>query len=118
MGFASEAAQAPSVFRSTHPTRSRYAVTQLHGYAAFIQKLVTVVPPSTTMVWPVMKLAASEHRNTAAPAISCGRPQRLSAVRAANFDPSVGLSTIARLVSVAKKPGAVALTVIPCGPSS
>src|SRR5262249_16272862 len=82
------------------------------------QKLVTVVPPSTTMVWPVMKLRGSEERNTAAPAISCGRPQRLSAVRAANFGPSAGLSTMARLVSVAKKPGEIALTVMPCGPSS
>jgi hypothetical protein len=37
---------------------------------------------------------------------------------AANFDPSVGLSTMARLVSVAKKPGEIALTVMPYGPSS
>ena len=30
-------------------------------------------PPSTAMTWPVTKLASSEHRNTAAPAISSGR---------------------------------------------
>ena len=36
----------------------------------------TVLPPSTTIVWPVMKVEAGEARKTAAPAISCGSPMR------------------------------------------
>src|ERR1017187_9750011 len=37
-----------------------------------------VAPPSMTMVCPVVKAPARDARNTAAPAISCGSPIRLS----------------------------------------
>jgi len=41
-----------------------------------------VTPPSTTSIWPVVKLPADEARYTAAPAISTGSPIRLSGVPA------------------------------------
>jgi hypothetical protein len=40
----------------------------------------TVLPPSTTIAWPVTKVEAGEARKTAAPAISCGSPMRRSGV--------------------------------------
>ena len=42
-----------------------------------------VTPPSTTMVWPVMKVEASEARYATAPAISSGSPMRRSGVAGA-----------------------------------
>lgn len=43
------------------------------------------VPPSITMLCPVMKLPAGEARNTAAPAISSGSPIRCSGVSLVRF---------------------------------
>ncbi len=44
-------------------------------------QIAIVMPPSATSVWPVMKAEASLARNTAAPARSCGVPQRFIGVR-------------------------------------
>lgn len=44
-------------------------------------QIAIVMPPSATSVWPVMKLEASLLRKTAAPARSCGVPQRNIGVR-------------------------------------
>lgn len=42
---------------------------------------VTEYPPSTMILWPVMKSDAFEDRNTAAPASSLGSPKRPAGVR-------------------------------------
>ena len=52
------------------------------GEAAGHSPTPIVLPPSTTIVWPVMKVEAGEARKTAAPAISCGSPiRRIGVVR-------------------------------------
>src|SRR3954454_23429003 len=66
-----------------------------------------VAPPSITMVWPVMKSPAFEPRNTAAPAISPGRPMRSSGERAAEAFRFLGLSHRGFGKGVLDRPGAV-----------
>ena len=44
--------------------------------SAYVAAVVT--PPSTTMVWPVMNVEASDARYATAPAISSGSPIRRS----------------------------------------
>ena len=75
-------------------------------------------PPSTASTWPVMYDALGDARNTTAPEISAGSPQRPSEVRVFSHSLTPGLATTAALVAVAKKPGATALTVIPVEPNS
>lgn len=62
--------------------------------------------------------AAGEAKNTTTPATSCGCPQRPSEVRCFNQSAIAGSATTSALLSVAKKPGETALTVIPKVPSS
>src|SRR5688572_2684370 len=70
-------------------------------------------PPSTAIVVPVMKLAASEARKTAAPATSSGVPKRRIGVRVRISCPrSVPVST-ELLICVGITPGAMALTLMP-----
>lgn len=51
------------------------------GAAARSAQIAIVMPPSATSVCPVMKAEASLARKTAAPARSCGVPQRFIGVR-------------------------------------
>ena len=58
---------------------SRAAVPQhsrgnLLNSFAYVKHPYTVWPPSTTMAWPMTKLAASEHNHTTVAAISSGLP--------------------------------------------
>src|SRR5476649_1644505 len=57
-----------------------------------------------------MKPAASEHRNTAAPPISRGWPQRPKGVRLTMESERTGSSCAALVRSVSIQPGAMALT--------
>src|SRR6476619_2015361 len=77
-----------------------------------------VTPPSTTMVWPVMKVEASEARYATAPAISSGSPIRRSGVVAVRRLRLSGSSHSARAKSVLTRPGATQLTRTPFGPHS
>src|SRR5882724_470280 len=77
-----------------------------------------VTPPSTTMVWPVMKVEASEARYATAPAISSGSPIRRSGVPAVRRLRLSGSSHSARAKSVLTRPGATQLTRTPFGPHS
>ena len=67
-----------------------------HGYTT------AVIPPSTKSVWPLMKLAASESRKTAAPPSSSIWPQRPAGVRSATHWEKVSSFTSASVNSVAK----------------
>lgn len=58
----------PALSDSQHPVRSGGCHTSIR------QRVI--VPPSTTMVWPVTKFAASEARKTAAPTRSDGSISR------------------------------------------
>src|SRR5215813_12978395 len=62
--------------------------------------------------------APGDARNTTAPAISQGSPQRPIAVLLFSHSLTSGLATTAALVAVAKKTGATALTVIAFDASS
>src|ERR1700722_19554892 len=70
-------------------------------------------PPSTGKITPVMKRAASEQRNTAAPATSPGLPQRCIGVRLRIAADRLSSSTSPRVSSVAIQPGAMAFTRMP-----
>src|SRR5262249_47302849 len=82
------------------------------------------LPPSTLSVCPVMKAASSLVRNETVPTRSSGTSPRLIACMAATeaysssmlARPARGLRTSVPGVRV--RPGAMALTVTPCGPSS
>src|ERR1700733_7432003 len=79
-----------------------------------------VAPPSTAMVWPVMKSLSAEARKTSVPNRSSGYSSRLSARRTmagwreCSRWPGFSLIT----VSLSVKPGARLLTQILCSPSS
>ena len=82
-----------------------------------------MAPPSTYSVWPVMYDASSLHRNAAAAAMSSGWPTRRTGLRsaAAFRNSSTGIPTraaVASVMSVAMKPGAIALAVTLNLPSS
>src|ERR1700723_767254 len=70
-------------------------------------------PPSTGKIAPVIKRAASEQRNTAAPATSPGLPQRCIGVRPRMAADRLSSSTRPRVSSVAIQPGAMAFTRMP-----
>ena len=74
-----------------------------------------LAPASARMNWPVMQRARSEHRNTAAPTSSSTSPQRPAGVRAASHVVNAGSETRSAVSSVAKYPGASALTFTPSG---
>src|ERR1700678_1609494 len=85
------------------------------------------MPPSTTMSWPLTKLEASLARNTAARAISSGRPARgigcsvakatlRRSVTLSAFDPS--MPAFLAKMPVTMPPGISALTRMPFSPSS
>src|SRR5215217_4609889 len=75
-------------------------------------------PPSTTSTWPVTKLAASDARNTAAPASSSTSPNRFMGVRRRNSRPRSVPSSRAVFKGVRKTPGAIAFTHTPWGAHS
>ncbi len=62
-----------------------------------------------------MNRAAGEQRKTAAPAMSSGRAQRASGVRASIAALRCGSSCSACVKFVATQPGAIALTRMPSG---
>src|SRR5688572_17808233 len=76
----------------------------------------TTTPPSTLSTAPLMKLASSDARKRYAFATSRGSPMRRTGVRSTMLFRIA--SGICRTISVAMKPGATALTVMPFGPSS
>lgn len=61
-----------------------------------------VIPPSTNIVWPVMKLEASEARKMMAPANSSTSPQRRIGVRFSSQPENSSLAASAALRSVRK----------------
>src|SRR5689334_18841345 len=69
-------------------------------------------------VAPVMKLAASEARKTAAGPSSTGSPQRPSGTLALIWAFDAGSLSRGALMSVANGPGLRALTLIPCSAHS
>src|SRR5262249_28979231 len=78
---------------------------------------LAVVPPSIAMTAPVMNVARSDARNDASSATSSGRPARFSAVlatRCGERSTACGPPDI----SVAVKPGQIAMARIPSGPYS
>src|ERR1700722_17254836 len=77
-----------------------------------------VLPPSITMVCPVIHWPARDARNTAAPAMSSGSPKRRSAVRSSDPFRNSGSSHNARAKSVFTNPGAIQFTRILSGPHS
>src|SRR5262249_197387 len=89
---------------------------QAAGYPAY----VFTAPPSTAMVWPVMKSLSAEARNTSVPNRSSGRSSRLMARRwiagSLVVDTCPGL--LVPPLSLSVKPGASVLTQMPCSPSS
>src|SRR6266511_1746684 len=72
----------------------------------------TLLPPSTTSIWPVMYEAAGEHRNVIVAATSSGVPGRPMGV------PKPCLSSTSVDAPVWMIPGATALTVMPSATSS
>src|SRR5690606_32688072 len=75
-------------------------------------------PPSTAIVSPTTKLAASEAKNTHAPHSSAAFPNRAKGVRANSSLPRAVSSKRERLRSVGKTPGALAFTHTPSLPHS
>src|SRR5436190_7338008 len=71
-------------------------------------------PPSTTSISPVIKLAASDARKTAAPANSSTLPKRPIGVRIRNSWPRGVSSSSFSFNAVRKTPGAIAFTLTPC----
>src|SRR5215471_15066613 len=75
-------------------------------------------PPSTATTSPVTNAAASDARNTAAPASSSTLPNRFIGVRIRNSRPRSVPSSSFRFNGVGKTPGAIAFTVTPRGANS
>ena len=73
-------------------------------------------PPSTPSTCPVMNAAASETRNAAACATSCGVPSRPSGVSSASA--AVVCALCSSIIRVSMTPGALQFTRTPLGPSS
>src|SRR5207248_4436009 len=76
-----------------------------------------VWPPSATSICPVIQPASSEARNAIAGAMSAGTARRGIACSIWTKS-NASACLLASTPSVAVKPGATELTVIPCGPSS
>src|SRR5436305_8696224 len=70
-----------------------------------------VAPPSTAIAWPVMCRDASEARSTARPFRSSSLPRRLVGVQSRISSPVV--PSVAWVMFDGKKPGQIALTVMP-----
>src|SRR4051812_43930093 len=70
-------------------------------------------PPSTNNGIPVTYDAASDARNTAAPATSCSSPQRPMGILATNALYFSGSASSGLFMSVANGPGQMAFTVTP-----
>src|SRR3954452_11677391 len=71
-----------------------------------------MLPPSTTIDWPVTYEAAGEARKAISAATSSGVPGRPTGV----FAPARSSSSVEDAVAI--QPGATLLTVMPLGPSS
>src|SRR5882757_9332466 len=77
---------------------------------------VELQPPSTTMVWPLMKLAPSEHRKATVLAMSLTSPSRGYGVISVLILRNRSSSRRAATMGVSVTPGATALHRMPCGP--
>ncbi len=74
--------------------------------------MAEVNPPSTFITKPVTNEASSEAKNTAAGPISSSRPHRPTGVLSWTQRVNFSSSTKGVFISVAKKPGAMQLTVM------
>src|SRR3989441_3832289 len=77
---------------------------------------ITLAPPSTAIACPVMWREASEASSTTSPFRSSSFPRRLVGVQSRISSPVV--SIVAWVIFEGKKPGQMALTVMPCWPHS
>src|SRR6267142_746532 len=77
---------------------------------------ITLAPPSTAIACPVMWREASEASSTTSPFRSSSFPSRRVGVQSRISSPVV--SIVARVIFEGKKPGQMALTVMPCCPHS
>ncbi len=99
-------------------TAARTVPAAAHPGAAFHQIVIALKPPSTRTIEPVTNPdALAEASQTAAPTSSSGSPSRADGVwpRIARTRSS---ERSFRFCSAGKKPGAIALTRMPCGASS
>src|SRR5205807_2960745 len=77
---------------------------------------ITLAPPSTAIACPVMWREASEASSTTSPFRSSSLPRRLVGVPSRISSPVV--PSVAWVIFEGKKPGQMALTVMPCCPHS
>src|ERR1700753_998498 len=91
--------RAPEPSRSTRHEPATLIESEFHA---------AIHPPSTNKLWPVIKLASSLARNSAAEAISAGRPRRGHGVRECAKASDVG-SRSSGAFPVITFPGATAL---------
>src|SRR5947208_3499823 len=77
---------------------------------------ITLAPPSTAIACPVMWREASEASSTTSPFRSSSFPRRLVGVQSRISSPVV--PSVAWVIFEGKKPGQMALTVMPCCPHS
>src|SRR5262245_34220013 len=99
--------------------QQRRHVDQRNGVMPRLVHHANTEPPSTTSVWPVMNALSSEARNTTVPSRSSATASRLSEREASTASRwNAAMSGLARTVSLMVRPGAMAFTVIPSGPSS
>src|SRR5215207_503279 len=99
----------PAGMDKKHLQRAVLAFVEEHP-GAFDGHQEIVTPPSATITWPVMKLAAGEARKAATPPISSGVPIRRSGVRRLRRSSARSSSHNARAKSVLTSPGATQLT--------
>ena len=84
----------------------------------FATQILSVIPPSAAMAWPVTKPPSSEARNSATRATSTGSPRRRSTDFLAQTAATSGFSKLCRVMPVRIAPGSTALAVTPHLPSS
>src|SRR5215831_19666661 len=113
MGGFSKLIEARAQMRSFETKRRQAGALQNHWFTPLARN-----PPSTTIISPVTKLAASEARKIAAPASSSTFPNRFIGELSSNSRPRSVSSSNFRFRSVRKKPGAIAFTQTPCGAHS
>src|SRR6478735_4283512 len=93
----------------------------MHGHAgrfqAELQRRAQVLPPSTGMTAPVMKLARSDARNDASSATSSGWPARFIAAPSTSWG-KLSIADCPPDSSVTISPGQIALARMPLAPYS
>src|SRR5579875_1628265 len=77
---------------------------------------VELHPPSTTMVWPLMKLPPDEHKNATVLATSSTVPSRWCGVMPTFIRRNRSSASLCSVIGVWITPGATALQRIPCDP--